>query len=443
MSYTTKIDAKDIISTVRDHLIGDGFEFVLDLEKSQGSYMIDKLTGKRILDFYTCFASNPLGFNHPKMTDANTLAKLTTCAVNNVTNSDLFTEFKAEFVKTCFEKAAPSYMKYMFNIAGGSLAVENAMKAAFDWKAQKNYIAGDTYPHELSIMHFKHAFHGRSGYTMSVTNTDPSKTDLFPKFNWPRIENAFVKFPDEGALHEDTLRREKLALDQAKNLILSTGNTIAALLIEPIQGEGGDNHFRTEFLQELQALCNENNILFIVDEVQSGMGITGKMWAHEHHDLTPDILCYGKKAQVCGVLAGDRMDEIEHHVFNTSGRINSTWGGNLVDMVRCQRYLEIYEEDNLVENAANMGAVMLKGLQEIAANNPGFISNPRGKGLFCAFDVVNAAKRNEIRQKCYENNMLILPCGTRSLRFRPAMCIQEADVLKAMNILGDVVAKAR
>ena len=182
------IAPRDVIPTIRQHLIGDGFEFVLDLDKSHGSSIIDKITGRRLLDFYSCFASNPIGFNHPKMKDPAFLAKLMVPAVHNITNSDLFTELKAEFVDYFWKHAAPKQFKYMFMIAGGALGIENALKAAFDWKAQINRKHGDTRGLGTKVLHLQGAFHGRTGYTMSLTNTDPVKTDNFPKFVWPRID---------------------------------------------------------------------------------------------------------------------------------------------------------------------------------------------------------------------------------------------------------------
>ncbi len=439
MPYKSNISPESVIPTIREHLIGDGFEFVLDMEKSHGSFMHDALSGRDLLDFYTCFASNPVGFNHPKLKDRSTLNRLQIAGINNVTSSDLFTDLKAEFVKTFFKKAAPSYMSHLFMIAGGALAVENALKASFDWKAKKNLMIGETRQLDLKVLHFKRAFHGRSGYTMSITNTERGKTELFPKFDWPRIENAMIKFPDEGKNHVELLARERLAIEQFKHAILTHGNSLAAFIIEPIQGEGGDNHFRTEFLAELQSLCNENDIMFIVDEIQTGMGLTGKMWAFEHHDLKPDMMCFGKKAQVCGFLASNRIDEVDENVFNTSGRINSTWGGNLIDMVRCQRYLEIMEEDKLVDNAAEMGKYMLGELQKIQDKFTGIISNARGRGLMCAFDVITPDKRDELRNKAFDNGVLVLACGTNSIRFRPALTINTQEIDKAAGVISDVV----
>jgi len=436
-----KIAPKDVISTIRKHLIGDGFEFVLDMKKSQGSYIVDAISGRKLLDFYSCFASNPLGFNHPKMKDKAFLEKLMWCAVHNVTNSDLFTEYKAEFVDYFWKTAAPKNMKYMFMIAGGGLGIENALKAAFDWKAQINRKHGDTRGLGTKVLHLTGAFHGRTGYTMSLTNTDPVKTDNFPKFNWPRISAPAIKFPDTGAAHEDLLKREAFALHQAKANIMMQGSDIACFIMEPIQGEGGDNHFRPEFAQAMLELCRENDIMFIVDEVQSGVGLTGKMWGYEHHNIEPDMMVFGKKMQVCGFLCSPRIESVEHHVFNTSSRINSTWGGNLVDMVRAQRYLEIVEEDNLVENAKTTGALLQKELEKLAKKHPKLLSNVRGQGLMCAFDVATADQRNKLRGQCYEEGLLVLSCGERSIRFRPALNLTPDEVKEGIKLMEVALKK--
>ncbi len=431
----------DVIPTIRKHLIGDGFEFVLDLEKSHGSSIIDKITGRRLLDFYSCFASNPIGFNHPKMKDPAFLAKLMVPAVHNVTNSDLFTEMKAEFVDYFWKTTAPKFMKYMFMIAGGALGIENALKASFDWKAQINRKHGDTRGLGTKVLHLTGAFHGRTGYTMSLTNTDPAKTDNFPKFIWPRIEGPKIVFPNERDAYDNLLKREAKALEQAKQHIYLDGSDIAAFIMEPIQGEGGDNHFTAEFMRSMQTLCHENDIMFIVDEVQTGVGLTGKMWAFEHFGIEPDMLVFGKKMQVCGFVCGPRIDQNEHHVFNTSGRINSTWGGNLVDMVRAQRYLEIIFEDNLLSNAAETGAVLLEELEALQERHPDKISNAGGLGLMCAFDMNTPAERNALRIACYDEGLLVLNSGERSIRFRPALNVTPEEVKEGVTLIGKAIGK--
>ncbi len=435
-----KIAPQDVIPTIRKHLIGDGFEFVVDMKKSQGSEIIDAITGRALLDFYSCFASNPIGFNHPKMKEEAFLDKLMWCAVHNITNSDLFSEYKAEFVDYFWKTAAPKQMKYMFMIAGGGLGIENALKASFDWKYQINRQQGDTRGTGTKVMHLTGAFHGRTGYTMSLTNTDPVKTERFPQFNWPRIDAPWVAFPDQGKAHEDLLKREAKALEQAKAHIATDSHDIAAFIMEPIQGEGGDNHFRAEFMRAMQSLCHENDIMFILDEVQTGVGMTGKMWAYEHYGIEPDMLVFGKKMQVCGFLCSDRIDSIEKHVFNSSGRINSTWGGTLVDMVRAQRYLEIIHEDNLLENAEKTGAVLLKELEGLVKAHKELLSNPRGKGLMCAFDVKTQEQRNKLRNACYDEGLLVLNCGHNTIRFRPALNLTPEEAKKGVALVDEAIS---
>src|SRR5262249_28912552 len=149
----------------------------------------------------------------------------------------------------------------------------------------------------------------------------------------------------------DVAAAEQKSLEAIGRAFEENPNDIAAILIEPIQAEGGDNHFRPQFLQALERVARENECFFIVDEVQTGIGLTGKMWAHEHFGVKPDALCFGKKTQVCGCMVGPKVDQEPENVFKVSSRINSTWGGGLTDMVRFGRYLEIIAEERLVDNA--------------------------------------------------------------------------------------------
>lgn len=431
----TVISADRVHDTLRKHLLTDGFDFVLDLEKSQGSWLVDARTGTRYLDFFTFFASNPIGMNHPKMTgDDAFLKRMARIAIHNPSNSDVYTREMAEFIETFSRIGIPAHLPHAFFVAGGSLAVENALKVAFDWKVQKNFQKGYLEEKGHMVIHFEQAFHGRSGYTLSLTNTDPNKVALFPKFNWPRISNPKMKFPVSAVTNADTENRERLAIAQAEHAFTAFKDDIAAIIIEPIQGEGGDNHFRMEFHQALRNLADKHEALLIYDEVQTGVGLTGKFWCHEHY-VKPDVIAFGKKTQVCGILAGPRIDELDTNVFRKSSRINSTWGSNLVDMARFQRYLEIIEEDKLVENAAVTGAYLLKNLSGMESEFGDVISNSRGKGLMCAFDMPNPVFRNAFVQECYENNLLILPCGHQSVRFRPALNVSPEILDEGMHVI--------
>jgi L-lysine 6-transaminase len=186
-------------------------------------------------------------------------------------------------------------MKYVFFIEGGALGIENALKTAFDWKVRRNKAKGIPGEKGSQIVHFREAFHGRTGYTLSLTNTDPVKTDYFPKFKWPRIENPKLRFPVTPEVKRDVIGAEQQALAQLEKAFVDNPDDIAAIIIEPIQAEGGDNHFRPEFLQALQAAAKRHECFFIVDEVQTGVGMTGKMWGHEHFGIQPDALAFGKK----------------------------------------------------------------------------------------------------------------------------------------------------
>jgi len=434
----TAIRAEKVRQTISKYMLTDGFGIVLDLEKSHGTFIYDALTGREYLDFFSFFASAPIGHNHPGLTSAEMVEKLGRISINNVTNSDLYTKEMAEFVKTFGETALPKYLPHLFLIAGGALGVENALKAAFDWKVQKNFAQGYTREVGHQVIHFKDAFHGRTGYTLSMTNTSSlAKHKWFPKFNWPRIDNPKVKFPLNEANLAAVEQAEALALNQIKRAVMERGDDIAALIIEPIQGEGGDNHFRGEFLRALRQVCDESDIFLIYDEVQTGVGITGKMWCHQHYAGTePDAMAFGKKTQVCGCAVGKRIDEVERNVFKESGRINSTWGGNVIDMARGQKYLEIIKQEKLVDNAAKQGAYLLQRLEKIQDKYPALVSNARGLGLMIAFDLPSEGARDRLKSELMENGLAVLGCGEKSIRFRPPLNVSKAEADLGIDILA-------
>ncbi|OQA42219.1 MAG: putative L-lysine-epsilon aminotransferase [Chloroflexi bacterium ADurb.Bin325] len=428
--------------TIGRHMLADGEHLVIDLQGSHGPYLRDAATGREYVDFYAHFASQPISHNHPGLCDSVFLDRISRVALYNPANADVYTTYMAEFVETFARIARPADMPYLFFISGGALAVENALKTAFDWKVRKNLAAGRG-ERGSQIIHFRQAFHGRSGYTLSLTNTaDPRKYQYFPRFDWPRISNPKLRFPVTDEVVAQTAAAERAAVAEIKRALVERADDIAGLIIEPIQGEGGDNHFRPEFFAELRRLADENDFLFMVDEVQTGMGATGKMWAIEHMGVRPDIIAFGKKTQVCGIIAGPRVDEAPDNVFKVSSRINSTWGGNLVDMVRSQRYLEIIAAEDLVENAAAMGRLLLDGLNELAQETD-LISNVRGQGMMLAFDLPDARARDIFRDLLLENGLIALKSGERSIRFRPMLDLDRATIAEALAIIERSLFDAR
>src|SRR5712691_10808650 len=399
------VDPSRVLHVLGDHILLDGFKIVLDQEKSRGSYLYDAANGHRLIDLYGFFGSMPIGFNHPYFDQPDVQRDLLRAAKAKVANSDVYSEAYAEFVETFARMAGlPPLEKYLF-IEGGALAVENCLKAAMDWKVRKNIAAGHG-ERGTQVLHFRHAFHGRTGYTMSLTNTDPRKTDLFAKFEWPRVSCPHLDFSlPESKREVDVFEREKKSEAEIRRFIDERKIDICAIIIEPIQGEGGDNHFRGQWLKKLREICDEQDILLIFDEVQCGMGETGRTWCCQRFEVVPDLLAFGKKAQVCGVMAGPRIDEVKDNAFRLPSRLNSTWGGNFTDMVRSTHFLRIVEEEHLVENAAKVGGYFLGQLRELQ-NEFDFIKAVRGRGMFLAFDLPDAKAREDLWKGLFDLGVL-------------------------------------
>ncbi|MDP6540577.1 MAG: L-lysine 6-transaminase [Planctomycetota bacterium] len=414
------------------HQLADGFPMVVDLARSHGSYLHDARSGEEFLDFFTCFASWPVGYAHPGLEEPAFREELALAAANNPANSDLYTTQMAEFVEAFATRVTPAEYPHHFWVAGGALAVENALKAAFDWKAHKLGVDVVDDGNALVVMHFREAFHGRSGYTLSLTNTDPTKVELFPKFDWPRISNPKLAFAGDGSLLGDPEADEARAVAEMEEAFERHAGRVAAIIIEPLQGEGGDNHFRDEFLAALRRLADEHEALLVFDEVQTGFYGSGQPWLWQTKGTAPDLVAFGKKSQICGFYSNGRIDEVESNVFRRSSRINSTWGGNLVDMVRSRRFIEIIEAERLGENVAARGVQMVEGLRELAADRDQ-ISNVRGVGSLVAFTLDSAGLRDQVLSDLRQRRLLALPCGEATIRFRMPLVVSEDEVRLALE----------
>jgi L-lysine 6-transaminase len=440
--YQLTVAPDQVNETLSQHVLADGFDLTYDMGQSQGAYIYDSKYNRKLLDFFTCFASVPLGYNHPKMVnDENFKHHLLLAAMANPSNSDVYTQQYAQFVKTFGEIGIPDYLPHAFFIAGGGLAIENALKVAMDWKVQKNFAKGYKEEKGFKVLHFEKAFHGRTGYTLSLTNTSPEKTKWFAKFEWPRVSVPTVRFPLDNDNLAQAIHTEEVSIAQIKKAFAEHKDDICAIIIEPIQSEGGDNHLREEFLIQLRSIADENEAFLIYDEVQTGVGLTGKFWCHQHYSekARPDILAFGKKMQVCGILVGNKVDEVENNVFNVPSRINSTWGGNLVDMVRATQILQIVKEDQLCDKAAEVGQYLKENLEGLSSTYDQ-ISNVRGKGLLCAFDFPDTEMRNTFIQKGMEQHVMFLGCGAKTIRFRPALIIEKDHIDQGLDVMRKILA---
>jgi L-lysine 6-transaminase len=440
VSLTDTVVPKEVIAELEKHILVDGFKLVIDLERSSGSRLVDAPTGRELIDLYSFYASMPVGYNHPHFDRPEVKADLLAAAKIKVASADVYSVQYATFIKTFSRVMGLPPLERYFFIEGGALAVENALKAAMDWKVRKNLAAGKG-ERGTEILHFEKAFHGRSGYTMSLTNTDPRKVQYYPKFPWPRVPGPSIDFSLQSSERlKDVVEREKRVEKQIREIIAKKRDDIAAIIIEPVQGEGGDNHFRGEWFQTLRKICDENEMLLIFDEVQTGMGLTGKNWCCEHFGVMPDLLCFGKKAQVCGVMAGPRLDEVKENVFRLPSRINSTWGGNFTDYVRSTHYLRIIEEEKLVENARLKGKMFQAQLQKLAAKHS-ILSRVRGRGLLLAFSLPTGAMRDAFWKGAYELGLLVVRCGEKSIRLRPVLDIKDETIEAALRIMDTACRK--
>ncbi|HYO03851.1 MAG TPA: L-lysine 6-transaminase [Mycobacterium sp.] len=426
-------DVREVLSR---SILADGLDFVLDVDRSAGSFLVDARTGERYLDMFTFFASSALGMNHPALADDQAFrAELAAAAVNKPSNSDVYSVPMARFVETFARVLGDPALPHLFFVDGGALAVENALKVAFDWKSRFNESRGIDPALGMKVLHLQGAFHGRSGYTLSLTNTDPNKVARFPKFDWPRIDAPYLR---PGA---NMAELEAESLRQARAAFEANPHDIACFIAEPIQGEGGDRHIRGEFFAAMRALCDEFDALLIFDEVQTGCGMTGTAWAYQQLGVMPDVVAFGKKTQVCGVMAGRRVDDVPDNVFAVSSRINSTWGGNLTDMVRSRRILETIEGDGLFERVADLGRHLLARLQDLATEFPGLVVDPRGRGLMCAFSMPTASQRDELIAKLWDRRVIMLASGLDSVRFRPALTASRDELDAAVDAVRSVLAE--
>lgn len=419
-------------------MLVDGFDFVLDLTRSSGSYLVDARDGRRYLDMFTFFASSALGMNHPALADDEEFrTELVEAALNKPSNADVYTVAMAGFVETFARVLGDPALPHLFFVDGGALAVENALKVAFDWKSRHNERRGIDPQLGTRVLHLRGAFHGRSGYTLSLTNTKPVTVARFPKFDWPRIDAPYLRPGLDGRAMDAA---EAESLRQARAAFEAHPHDIACFIAEPIQGEGGDRHFRPEFFAAMRELCDEHDALLIFDEVQTGCGLTGTPWAYQQLGVEPDVVAFGKKTQVCGVMAGRRVDEIADNVFAVASRINSTWGGNLTDMVRARRILEVIEADGLFDRAAERGRYLLGRLGELADEFPAMVFDPRGRGLMCAFSLPTTADRDELIRRLWRRGVVVLPTGTDGVRFRPALTVSRAEIDVAIAAVRAVMA---
>lgn len=348
----------------------------------------------------------------------------------------------AEILKTGILKVAPKGLNQVFTAMAGSDANETAYKAAFMWKRQQqrgganvaftqdeetsamnNHSPGSP---QLSILSFKTGFHGRLFGSLSTTRSKPIHKLDIPAFDWPQATFPILKYPLEENV-EANAAAEAASLAEVEHLIKTHYLPPVAVVIEPIQSEGGDNHASPAFFRSLRELTKKHDVLLIVDEVQTGVGATGKFWAHEHWDLPtpPDMVTFSKKAQTAGYYFGN--PELRP---NKPYRQFNTWMGDPTKALLFRAIIEEIERLDLVKNTAVVGDYLYAGLDQLAKKYPTEIMNLRGKncGTFIAFD---SPRRDEIVAKAKTLGVNLGGSGQRAVRLRPMLIFQKhhADIL--------------
>ncbi|KAF5545536.1 4-aminobutyrate aminotransferase [Fusarium mexicanum] len=401
------------------HLDTRTVNIMCDYEKSQGNYLVD-VDGNTFLDAYSQIASIPVGYNNPVLKKAVQSPEMISTMINRPATGFFPRGDYAKLLEEGILKVAPRGAPYVWMAMSGTEANESAYKAAFIWYRRRkvwteeelrtcmlNQSPGSP---DLAVLSFKSGFHGRMFASLATTRTKTLHKLDIPTFKWPQAPFPLLKYPLEDHI-EDNKKEEQRCLDEVKRLLDSWHCPVAAIVVEPIQSEGGDNHASPEFFKSLQKITKDRGMVFIVDEVQTGVGSTGKFWAHEHWDLPspPDIITFSKKFQAAGYYFSN--PELRPEV--------------------ALRIVEEIEARNLVQQAAEVGTYIREKLAELAAIKPKEFGNVRGSGTIIAWDLESTEARNNIISALRRSGVIVGSSGARSIRLRPMLIFEKkhADIL--------------
>ncbi|AKT36974.1 aminotransferase class III-fold pyridoxal phosphate-dependent enzyme [Chondromyces crocatus] len=420
---------------------------VMDEERSQGCWLAD-VDGNVFLDLFANFALGALGYNHPALLEVARSHAFAAAAANPTSTPFIATPAWFDFIQAMEQQYAPRGMGRIFCVDAGGEGVEAALKAAFIQHGERQRVAAGrpanplllpdeeqqailqgTRRSDAVVVSFSGAFHGRGLGPLSATHSKViHKADL-PSFPWPVAPFPANRFPRER--HEEhNLRLEAEALAELSRILDQHAGKVAAILVEPVQSEGGDRHASPAFFQRVQALAAEAGAAFILDEVQTGMGITGTLWAHEQLALPrpPDLVCFGKKMQMGGFFAAPAHD------ISQFGRMYQTRNGDRTRAALALATLRTIDAENLLTNVTETGAYFLAQLQGLAERYPDLVTEPRGRGFLLAFDLPTPATRDDFLARCQRQGVFATYTGTRSVRLRPHLITRQAEVDEAVSI---------
>lgn len=419
-----------------------------DARRSLGNYAVD-VDGNVLLDLYGHIACVAVGYNHPDVLAATRSEAFDWLAGWRPALGVAPPPEWVDLVEGTLMRIAPRGLTKVVTVTTGAEAVENAIKAAFAWKARirrggATFSAADLQgvmlnrqpdTNDMKIVSFEGGFHGRTLGALSATRSKAIHKLDFPAFEWPVLPFPASRFPlAEHAAENAEAEARVLGLAQA---LLASDPQIAGLIVEPIQGEGGDRHASPHFFRALRRICQEREVAFIADEVQTGAGATGSFWAHDAWELEtpPDAVTWSKKMQLGGLHLRDELLPAE------PWRIFNTFLGDPMRAAQLGVILDIVERDRLVEHTANTGRRLVAGLEALQARHPGLLSQARGAGTFAAIDVRDGSTRDRLVNDLRQIGVEAGGSGDRSIRFRPALVFASRHVDEALEHL-DAVCRA-
>jgi acetylornithine aminotransferase/acetylornithine/N-succinyldiaminopimelate aminotransferase len=384
------------------HLMTFTKRYPVALVRGEGSRVWDS-NGKKYLDFTGGIAVTALGHSHPKVVGTLREQAATLVHVSNY----FYIPQQAQLAQLLCEH---SFADRVFFSNSGAEANETAIKLARKWaKVHGSSDRGD-------IISMRGGFHGRTLATVTATAQE-------------KYHHGFEPLP--GGF-------KYVAFNDLKALERAIDSRTAGVLVEPIQGEGGVNVPDDGYLPGLRKLCDEAGIALILDEIQTGMGRTGKLWAYEHSGITPDIMTVAK-ALANGVPIGATLATEDVAQVFTPGTHGSTFGGNPLSTAVGVTVFSTLIEDNLAERAGRVGKVLLQSFEAVRAKHPKAVKEVRGRGLLAGLDLVPPV--GDVVAACRERGLLVLTAGDNTLRVAPALIVTEKEIAEACDII-DTALKA-
>lgn len=428
--------SRDMIAEMQRYVIYHPWPFVVDLAGCSGMTLAT-VDGQQVFDWAGYYGSKLIGHNHPRLSEPAYLRALLLAANNKVANPDFLTRECLDYYRL-LHKLSPKSMlesesREVYAVNSGAEAVENMLKYLLSWhNAKRQKRGGHTGSGTRRFLYFDQAFHGRTIYALQVTQTlDPVATQDF--HGLAASGNIKVPFPavDNDAPDAENDARTRQSLDFIEGILSQMGDEIVGIIVEPIQGAGGQRTAQPLWFQGLSALCQKYDVGFGVDEVQTSAGPTGTLFAIDQFELPfpPHAVAVGKKFAVGALFMREPLADV--------GVLDSTWGGSLADMVRfCQEW-RVVEDEHLVEAAATGGERLASGLRELQSRFPALVRNVRGMGLYQGFTLASPTLRGRLSEiALQQHDLLLLGAGADSIRTRPNLSVTLAEIDQFLEILG-------